>query len=444
MVMKMNNEQRIIVVGAGLAGSEAAWQIAKRGGKVTLYEMRPEKQTAVHHTSSFAELVCSNSLRAAQVESAPGLLKEELRKMGSLIMEAADATEVPAGGAFAVNRTAFSDYITEKLENHPNIEVKREEVLALDFPEVTVCASGPLTSDALYDAIRALTGEDTLYFYDAAAPIVEAESVDMTKAFWQSRYDKGDGADYLNCPMTAEEYRHFYDTLMEAEWMPTADHEKEIFFEGCMPVETMAKRGFQTLLFGPMKPVGLNNPHTNETPFAVVQLRREDKEGKLLNIVGFQTRTKWGDQKKVIQAIPALANAEIVRYGVMHRNTFMNGPEVLRETGQLKTNPQLFFAGQMTGVEGYIESTAGGLVAGINALRVQNGEEPLVWPQTTAIGSLMSHVGQSVSSNYQPMNINFGLLPSPAKKIRNKKERNAYYAQRALDDLSTWMDENHV
>lgn len=443
MIM-MNNENTIVVIGAGLAGSEAAWQIARRGGKVKLYEMRPDKQTEVHHSENFAELVCSNSLRAAQIESAPGLLKEELRKMDSLIMEAADACMVPAGGAHAVNREKFSKYITEKLENHPNVEVVREEVTALEEDVLTVCASGPLTSEPLYNAIRALTGEDTLYFYDAAAPIVEADSIDMTKAFWQSRYDKGDSADYLNCPMTAEEYRHFYDTLMEAEWTPTQDFEKEIFFEGCMPVETMAKRGFQTLLFGPMKPVGLTDPHTGETPFAVVQLRREDKEGKLLNIVGFQTRTKWGDQKKVLQAIPALENAEIVRYGVMHRNTFINGPKVLKETGQMKNNDKLFFAGQMTGVEGYIESTAGGLVAGINAWRLSRDEDVLVWPGTTAIGSLMNHVGQSVSSNYQPMNINFGLFPSPEKKMRNKKERNAYYATRALEDLSKWMEEYHV
>ena len=440
----MTQTNTIIVIGAGLAGSEAAWQIARRGGHVMLYEMRPHKQTAAHHSGSFAELVCSNSLRADQLASGPGLLKEELRRMGSLIMEAADHTRVPAGGAQAVDRDAFSAFITERLKNHPNIEVIEEEVEALPEEGVVVCASGPLTSEALYSSIKTLTGADTLYFYDAAAPIVTAESVDMTRAFWQSRYDKGDGADYLNCPLTAEEYRVFYDTLMNAEWIPTRDFEKEIFFEGCMPVETMAGRGFQTLLYGPMKPVGLCDPRSGETPFAVVQLRREDAEGRLLNMVGFQTRTKWGDQKKVIQTIPALAHAEIVRYGVMHRNTFLNGPMVLSDTCQLKTKKNIFFAGQMTGVEGYIESTASGLVAGLNAARFANGEATLVFPKTTAIGALMNHVGNSPTDHFQPMNINFGLLPSPERKLRSKKERNAYYAERALNDLAEWMEENHV
>ena len=443
MVIIMS-EQPIIVIGAGLAGSEAAWQIAEQGNRVTLYEMRPEVQTAVHRTEGFAELVCSNSLRADQVESGPGLLKEELRRMGSLIMEAADATRVPAGGAQAVNRDLFSAYITEKITRHPNIEVVRQEVTELPENRLVVCASGPLTSDRLFDSIKRLTGADTLYFYDAAAPIITSESVDMSKAFWQSRYDKGDGADYLNCPLTAEEYQAFYETLMAAEWTPTKDFEKEVFFEGCMPIEVMAKRGYQTLLYGPMKPVGILDPRTGKTPFAVVQLRREDIEGNLLNIVGFQTRTKWGDQQKVIRMIPALADAEIVRYGVMHRNTFLNGPLILRETGQMKTDDKIFFAGQMTGVEGYIESTASGLVAGVNAARLQRGLSALSWPATTAIGALMRHVGQSPTSNFQPMNINFGLLPSPEKKIRSKKERQAFYAQRALADLEEWKAIHHV
>lgn len=443
MVIIMS-EQPIIVIGAGLAGSEAAWQIAEQGNRVTLYEMRPEVQTAVHRTEGFAELVCSNSLRADQVESGPGLLKEELRRMGSLIMEAADATRVPAGGAQAVNRDLFSAYITEKITRHPNIEVVRQEVTELPENRLVVCASGPLTSDRLFDSIKRLPGADTLYFYDAAAPIITSESVDMSKAFWQSRYDKGDGADYLNCPLTAEEYQAFYETLMAAEWTPTKDFEKEVFFEGCMPIEVMAKRGYQTLLYGPMKPVGILDPRTGKTPFAVVQLRREDIEGNLLNIVGFQTRTKWGDQQKVIRMIPALADAEIVRYGVMHRNTFLNGPLVLRETGQMKTDDKIFFAGQMTGVEGYIESTASGLVAGLNAARLQRGLSALSWPATTAIGALMRHVGQSPTSNFQPMNINFGLLPSPEKKIRSKKERQAFYAQRALADLEEWKAIHHV
>ena len=440
----MNQNNTIVVVGAGLAGSEAAWQIAQRGIHVKLYEMRPNKQTEVHHTDLFAELVCSNSLRSNQLESGPGLLKEELRRMDSLIMMAADQCAVPAGGAQAVNREEFSRFITEKILNHPNIEVIHEEYTDFDEEGIIVCASGPLTSDSLFEAIKRKTSADTLYFYDAAAPIITAESVDMEKAFWQSRYDKGETADYLNCPLSAEEYRIFYETLMTAEWTPTKDFEKEIFFEGCMPVETMAKRGYQTLLYGPMKPVGLVDPHTEKTPFAVVQLRREDKDGRLLNIVGFQTRTKWGDQKKIVQAIPALENAEIVRYGVMHRNTFLNGPTVLNESGQLESEKRIFFAGQMTGVEGYIESTASGLVAGINAAHLAKGESVLIWPRTTAIGSLMNHVGTSPTNNFQPMNINFGLMPASETKIRSKKERNSYYAQRALIDLEQWLRDNNV
>lgn len=440
----MTQNKPIAVIGAGLAGSEAAWQIAQRGECVELYEMRPDKQTEAHHTEGFAELVCSNSLRSDQLESGPGLLKEELRRMNSLIMDAADHTRVPAGGAQAVDREAFSSWITTKICSHPNIKVIKKEVTHFPEDQIVVCASGPLTSDTLFSSIKELTGADTLYFYDAAAPIITAESVDMERAFWQSRYDKGNGADYLNCPLSIEEYRVFYDTLMQAEWAPTKDFEKEIFFEGCMPIETMAKRGFQTLLYGPMKPVGLVDPHTGETPFAVVQLRREDENGRLFNIVGFQTRTKWGDQKKVIQTIPALANAEIVRYGVMHRNTFLNGPMVLQETGQMKKREDIFFAGQMTGVEGYIESTASGLVAGINAARLAKGEDTLIFPRTTAIGALMNHVGASPTSHFQPMNINFGLLPAPEKKIRSQKERNAYYAQRALKDLSAWVATYHV
>lgn len=444
MVRIMTQNKSIIVIGAGLAGSEAAWQIAQRGLPVTLYEMRPHIQTAAHHTAQFAELVCSNSLRADQLESGPGLLKEELRRMGSLIMEAADRTRVPAGGAQAVDRDAFSYWITERIRSHSNIEVVEEEMTELPEDRLVICASGPLTSETLFEAIKKKTGADTLYFYDAAAPIVTAESVDMTKAFWQSRYDKGESADYLNCPLTAEEYRLFYEMLMQAEWTPTKDFEKEIFFEGCMPIETMAKRGYQTLLYGPMKPVGLKNPGSGETPFAVVQLRREDEEGRLMNMVGFQTRTRWGDQKKVIQMIPALAHAEIVRFGVMHRNTFLNGPTVLAATGQLKEERTCFFAGQITGVEGYIESTASGLVAGMNAARLALGKNPLILPETTATGALMHHISTSPSQHFQPMNINFGLFPLPEKKIRSKKERNAYYAQRALNDLDEWMGEQDV
>jgi methylenetetrahydrofolate--tRNA-(uracil-5-)-methyltransferase len=441
MNQAMNNN--VVVIGAGLAGSEAAWQIARRGVAVTLYEMRPAHMTPAHHTGLFAELVCSNSLRSDQLASGPGLLKEELRRMGSLVMEAADACRVPAGSAQAVNRDDFSAYITEKIRKHPLITVVEEEVTGFDSASVTVCASGPLTSDALYESIRDMTGQDTLYFYDAAAPIVTAESIDMDKAFWQSRYNKGDGNDYLNCPLDAEDYRRLYDLLAHADRIATHDFEKEIFFEGCMPVETMVDRGYQTLLFGPLKPVGLTDPRTGKTPFAVVQLRKEDAQGRLLNLVGFQTRTKWGDQAKVIHAIPALEHAEIVRYGVMHRNTFMNGPKLLKATGQMKARENIFFAGQMTGVEGYIESTASGLICGMNAARVVKGQEPAELPPTTAMGCLMQHVSQASPDNYQPMNINFGLMPPPAQRIRSKKDRSAYYAKRALKDLDQWKGQHH-
>lgn len=432
-----------VVIGAGLAGSEAAWQLARRNIDVLLYEMRPAKQTPAHHTGLFAELVCSNSLRSDELSTGPGLLKEELRRMHSLIMEAADTCRVPAGSAQAVNRKAFSEYITDKLRNHPCIHVMEEEFTAFDNDKVTICASGPLTSDSLFNSILKITGEDTLYFYDAAAPIVTAESVNMDKAFWQSRYNKGDGSDYLNCPLDVKEYRNLYELLANAERIPTHDFEKEIFFEGCMPVETMVDRGFQTLLFGPLKPVGLVDPKSGKTPFAVVQLRKEDAQGVLLNLVGFQTRTKWGDQAKIIHAIPALANAEIVRYGVMHRNTFLNGPKLLTSAGQLKANKHLFFAGQMTGVEGYIESAASGLVCGINAARLLKHQEVLDFPATTAIGCLLQHVSSASPASYQPMNINFGLMPPPAKHIRSKKERGVFYAERALSDLEEWKVQNH-
>lgn len=440
--MKVNNN--IIVIGAGLAGCEAAWQIAERGIKVMLYEMRPVNKTPVHHTENFAELVCSNSLRSNQLSSGPGLLKAELRRLSSLIMLSADSNEVPAGGAQAVDREKFSNMITEKIKNHPNIQVINEEVTDIPKENIVVCASGPLTSDNLFSSIRDLTDTDTLYFYDAAAPVVVAESINFEKAFWQSRYDKGDSSDYLNCPLTKDEYEHFYNLLKEAEWTPTKDFEKEIFFEGCMPIEVMAERGFQTLLFGPMKPVGLIDPRTGQQPYAVVQLRKEDVDGQLFNIVGFQTRTKWKDQKKILSAIPALKNAEIARYGVMHRNTFMNSPTLLKPTGQLKKNENIFFAGQITGVEGYIESTAGGLVAGINAARIYEGKDPIVFPEKTAIGSLMRHISFSQSSNFQPMNINFGLLPPSERKIKSKKEKNQYLAERALMELDQWRLQHHV
>lgn len=432
----MSNEF-VKVIGAGLAGSEAAWQLVKRGIPVHLYEMRPVRQTPAHQSALFGELVCSNSLRADNVENAVGLLKEELRQMDSLIMACADEHRVPAGGALAVDREEFAGCITAKLRNHPLITVFEEEVTALDEQGLTIVATGPLTDGEMALAVKGLTGADDLYFYDAAAPIVTAESIDYDKAFWASRYDKGD-ADYLNCPMTKAEYDHFYDALMQAEWVETKDFEKEIFFEGCMPIETMAKRGRQTLAFGPMKPVGLLDPRSGEQPYAVVQLRKDNEEGTMLNMVGFQTRMKWGDQKKVLQLIPGLEKAEFVRLGVMHRNTFINAPLYLLATNQLKQHPQIFFAGQMTGVEGYVESAASGLVAGLNAALLYKGQNPVVFPLETALGGLENYITTANPRTFQPMNINFSLLPGLGKKVKDKKEKNRRIAERALDALQAF------
>jgi methylenetetrahydrofolate--tRNA-(uracil-5-)-methyltransferase len=424
---------QVTVVGAGLAGSEAAWQIAERGIKVKLYEMRPVKMTPAHRGGQFAELVCSNSLRSASLTNAVGVLKEEMRRLHSIVMKAADRHAVPAGGALAVDRESFSEEITQTLSRHPNIEIYHEEITEL--PEgPTVIATGPLTSKTLSEKLKALTGEEYLYFYDAAAPIVEKDSIDMEKVFVQSRYDKGEAA-YINCPMTEEEFDRFYEALIQAETAPLKDFEKEIFFEGCMPVEVLAKRGKKTLLFGPMKPVGLTDPRTGKQPFAVVQLRQDNSAGTLYNIVGFQTHLKWGPQKEVIRMIPGLENAEIVRYGVMHRNTFINSPKLLLPTYQFRKNDQLFFAGQMTGVEGYVESAASGLIAGINAARLVKGEEPVVPPRTTAIGSLAHYITHTDPKHFQPMNANFGLFEALPKRIRNKKERAEKYAERALDSI---------
>jgi methylenetetrahydrofolate--tRNA-(uracil-5-)-methyltransferase len=424
---------QVTVVGAGLAGSEAAWQIAERGIKVKLYEMRPVKMTPAHRGGQFAELVCSNSLRSASLTNAVGVLKEEMRRLHSIVMKAADRHAVPAGGALAVDRESFSEEITQTLSRHPNIEIYHEEITEL--PEgPAVIATGPLTSKSLSEKLKALTGEEYLYFYDAAAPIVEKDSIDMEKVFVQSRYDKGEAA-YINCPMTEEEFDRFYEALIQAETAPLKDFEKEIFFEGCMPVEVLAKRGKKTLLFGPMKPVGLTDPRTGKQPFAVVQLRQDNSAGTLYNIVGFQTHLKWGPQKEVIRMIPGLENAEIVRYGVMHRNTFINSPKLLLPTYQFRKNDQLFFAGQMTGVEGYVESAASGLIAGINAARLVKGEEPVVPPRTTAIGSLAHYITHTDPKHFQPMNANFGLFEALPKRIRNKKERAEKYAERALDSI---------
>ncbi|MFZ7802909.1 FADH(2)-oxidizing methylenetetrahydrofolate--tRNA-(uracil(54)-C(5))-methyltransferase TrmFO [Bacillus thuringiensis] len=430
--------QVVNVIGAGLAGSEAAYQIAKRGVQVRLYEMRPIRQTPAHHTDKFAELVCSNSLRANTLTNAVGVIKEEMRLMDSVIIRAADECSVPAGGALAVDRHEFAAKVTEYVKKHPNVTVVNEELT--EIPEgPTIIATGPLTSPDLAAQLKELTGEDYFYFYDAAAPIVEKDSIDMNKVYLKSRYDKGEAA-YLNCPMTEEEFDRFYEALIAAETVPLKEFEKEIFFEGCMPVEVMASRGRQTLVFGPMKPVGLEDPKTGKTPYAVVQLRQDDAAGTLYNIVGFQTHLKWGPQKEVLQLIPGLENAEIVRYGVMHRNTFINSPNLLRPTYQYKQRDDLFFAGQMTGVEGYVESAASGLLAGINAARLVQGEEPVVLPSVTAMGSMANYITATNAKNFQPMNANFGLFAPLEKKIKKKAERNEAYATRALETIQNFVN----
>ncbi len=425
------------VIGAGLAGSEAAWQIASRGVNVRLYEMRPVKQTPAHHTDKFAELVCSNSLRANNLTNAVGIIKEEMRMLDSLIIRAADACAVPAGGALAVDRHEFAGNVTDTIRNHPLIEVINEEVTEL--PEgITIIATGPLTSPALAEQIRKLTGEEYLYFYDAAAPIIEKDSIDMDKVYLKSRYDKGEAA-YLNCPMDEEEFERFYNALVAAEIVPLKEFEKEIYFEGCMPVEVVAQRGAQTLLFGALKPVGLEHPVTGKLAKAVIQLRQDDAAGTLYNIVGFQTHMKWGAQKEVIRLIPGLENVEIVRYGVMHRNTFINSPRVLDATYQLKANSNVFFAGQMTGVEGYVESAGSGLIAGINAANLALGKELVLFPHETALGSMARYVTEANPTNFQPMNINFGLFPELGKRVRTKLERAEKHAERALKAISEFQ-----
>lgn len=424
----------ITVIGAGLAGSEAAWQLAERGIKVTLYEMRPHVTSPAHHTDGFAELVCSNSLRAGNIENAVGLLKEEMRRLGSLIMTCADATAVPAGGALAVDRHRFSQMVTEKVSNHPNITVKREELKEIPKEGAVIVATGPLTSPALSEAIKELTGTGDFYFYDAAAPIVTAESLNYDKVFAASRYDKGD-ADYLNCPMTKEEYESFWNALTTAEAVQPKEFEKEIYFEGCMPVEIMASRGIDTLRFGPLKPVGLVDKRTGVESYAVVQLRKENKEATMFNLVGFQTHLKWGEQKRVFGMIPGLEKAEFVRYGVMHRNTYLNSPSLLAPTFALKADSRLYFAGQMTGVEGYLESAASGFMAGVQATRALAGEAPIDFPRTTALGGLAHYVSEYEGSDFQPMNINFGIMEPWPGKIRKKKEKNALIANRALEEV---------
>jgi methylenetetrahydrofolate--tRNA-(uracil-5-)-methyltransferase len=431
------SEITINVIGAGLAGSEAAWQIAKRGVKVRLYEMRPVKQTPAHHTDKFAELVCSNSLRANTLTNAVGVLKEEMRILDSVIISSADACSVPAGGALAVDRHEFAAKVTEMVKNHENVTVINEEVT--EIPEgITIIATGPLTSPELSEKLKGLTGEEYLYFYDAAAPILEKDSINMDKVYLKSRYDKGEAA-YLNCPMNEEEFNRFYEALITAETVPLKEFEKEVFFEGCMPIEVMGQRGKKTMLFGPLKPVGLEDPNTGKRPYAVVQLRQDDAAGTLFNIVGFQTHLKWGAQKEVIRLIPGLENAEIIRYGVMHRNTFINSPKVLKATYQFQNRNDLFFAGQMTGVEGYVESAASGLIAGINAARLALGEVPVEFPEETAMGSMAHYITTTNAKNFQPMNANFGLFPDLPEKIRGKQERNLQHANRALETIQNFV-----
>lgn len=427
------------VIGAGLAGSEAAWQIANRGVKVRLYEMRPVKQTPAHHTENFAELVCTNSLRANQLTNGVGLLKEEMRQLNSVVMQAADKHNVPAGGALAVDRDSFSKAITTAVKNHPNVEVITEEVTSIPSG-LTVVATGPLTSDLLAKEIVKFTGDDGLYFYDAAAPIVAKDSLDMDKVYLKSRYDKGEAA-YLNCPMTEEEFTAFHKELVNAEMAELHDFEDEKFFEGCMPIEEMASRGAKTMLFGPLKPVGLEDPKTGKEPFAVVQLRQDNAVGDLYNIVGFQTHLKWGEQKRVFSMIPGLENARFVRYGVMHRNTYLRSPEMMTATYQTKARSDLFFAGQMTGVEGYVESAASGLYAGINAARLALGQEPVVFPTETMMGAMAHYITHASKKNFQPINANFGIVPRLKQKIRDKRERNLQLSQRALTILDAFKAE---
>ena len=457
---------RITIVGGGLAGSEAAWQAASRDVPVTLYEMRPVRPTAVHKTDGLAELVCSNSFRGDKLDNAVGLLKEEMRRLGSLIMRAADETRVPAGAALAVDRDLFSSRVTEAIASHPLISIRREEITSIpsgaDGP--VILATGPLTSEALSAEIATLVGAQHLYFYDAISPIVSAETIDRSKVFRASRWgrslhtkkgdsplfsqikgttscgvDDGEG-DYLNCPFTRDEYERFYEALMAAEKAPLHEFDKATFFEGCLPVEVMASRGVDTLRFGPMKPVGLPDPRTGRDAYAIVQLRQDNIAGDHFSLVGFQTQMKWGDQARVLKMIPGLENAEFVRFGMIHRNTYVNSPTVLRETWQTRMRDDLFFAGQMSGVEGYVESAASGLIAGRNAAALALGDEPSVPPRTTALGALAYYASHADPKHYVPSNIAFGLIPPLEAWVKSKKDRNTAISERALKDLDDWLE----
>lgn len=433
-------KNKINVFGAGLAGSEAAWQAAKLGVHVDLYEMKPKKFTPAHHSENFAELVCSNSLRSSQLSNAVGLLKAELAALDSLIMESAERSAVPAGSALAVDRNAFSAYITEKIKNCELITVHNEEVTEIPDDEITVIATGPLTSDGFSDYLAGYLGKESLHFFDAAAPIVDASTIDTERAYFASRYGKGDAC-YINCPMNKEEYLAFYEALITAREAPLKTFDRDMqsdltVFEGCMPVEVMAKRGVDTLLFGPLKPVGLPDPKTGKEPYAVVQLRQENIEKTMYNIVGFQTHLAFDEQRRVFSMIPGLENASFLRYGVMHRNSFINSPELLCADYSLRSRPNVFFAGQMTGVEGYIESTSSGFVAGLNAARTALGKERIVFPSSTAIGALAKYVSSSTSASFQPMNVNFGIIDPLEKKVKGgKSARNEQISARALENI---------
>ncbi len=423
----------VTVIGAGLAGSEAAWQLAQRGFRVTLREMKPEKMSPAHHSNAFAELVCSNSLRGAGLENAVGLLKEELRRLGSIILEAADATRVEAGGALAVDRHGFAEYVTRALRGHPNITVEEGEVTELPEGEVLV-ATGPLTSDALADHLAKLTGgeEAALHFFDAAAPLVSFESIDMSRAWFASRYDKGT-ADYVNCAMEKEEYLAFWRELCAAQEAEVHGFEDKNVFEGCMPVEVMARRGEDTLRYGPLKPRGLRDPSTGREPYAVVQLRKDNAEGSIYNLVGFQTHLKFGEQKRVFSMIPALKDAEYVRYGVMHRNTYLDSPRLLDRYYRLKSQPRITFAGQMTGVEGYVESAGSGFLAAVELARRLEGKAPVDFPRETALGALSLYISDETVKDFQPMNINFGIISPLGYRVKGKRNKNQEISQRSLE-----------
>lgn len=431
---------KVTVIGAGLAGCEAAWQLAERGIAVELHEMKPDKMTPAHHSADFAELVCSNSLRSNELTNASGLLKEELRRLGGLVVRCADETQVEAGGALAVDREAFARRVTEHIRNHLNITVVPGEVTELPAEGEVIVATGPLTSDALFDAIHARVGGDFLHFFDAAAPIVTFESIDMEHAYFASRYDKGT-PDYINCPFTREEFDAFWEALTTAEEAEVHGFEDKLVFEGCMPIEVNARRGHDTLLFGILKPVGLPDPKTGRDPYAVLQLRRDNAQGSLYNLVGCQTHLKWGEQKRIFTMIPALRNAEFVRYGVMHRNTFLDSPRLLDHNFALRADPRIRFAGQMTGVEGYMESNASGFLAGLATACKILGKDAPDFPSTTAIGALGRYISNETVAKFQPMNINFGIIDPLGYKIRGKREKNAKISERALEVIDTMKKE---